>query len=709
MKTRYFFAFSLLALVFSCGKEVQDQMPGPDDLVTIRAILPDASATRGAGLETKLSWTWNSGDKITVIGETTEIFKIKEGFSPKKAEFVGKPVKGNTFTILYPGQDAVEQDWSVQTQKGNNSLSHLRYEAALENVDDYFTFSFDPAWAAEHAGTLKQTGVLKLTVEVPDGITEPTSIAVTADTPLFYKGNGEEEKTDKLQLNLTDCTPEDGVLTAWFNTSWNAAEVPSGSTLYVVLGGNDKLLSRDVLFSKKATLETGVVNLFTLSGGGWADEAQNAHYAGGKGTKAAPWIIKTPEQLSYLAGDLAEGSIRYAKLDADIDMTGIDWVPLNNVEPYNKFIDFDGDGHTISNLTVGETPYASFAGVLYGTIKNVTFDGAQIDAGGNKTGVVAGYVGTSANLYPCSLTGVTVKNSSVTGTSSMGGVVAQVAVVTTISDCHIQNSTVTGGTTNNVGGFMAYPDAAGARIENCTVNGVTVNSPNAIQYVGGFTGNINKAAVIENCQVKDVVINASSSKRVGGFVGQAGRHEGSVITKCVVENATISGGQNSGGFVGVDYHPAISKCAVIGGSITAGNTQVGGFAGYPEGNASLKCQITDSYSTIKVEGGSRANVGGFIGIAKGLIVVTNCYAAGEVTGTDAKTGIFAGSVDVNTAAISHCIGWNATLPFAGVVKDGSEEVKDNYAGADGTISAKATEFGWSAEVWDLSGDAPKLK
>ena len=709
MKTRYFFALSLLALVFSCGKEVQDQMPGPDDLVTIHAILPDAPATRGAGLETKLSWTWNSGDKITVIGETTEVFKIKEGFSPKKAEFVGKPVKGKTFTILYPGQDAVEQDWSVQTQKGNNSLSHLRYEAALENVDDYFTFAFDPAWAAEHAGTLKQTGVLKLTVEVPEGITEPTSIAVTADTPLFYKGNGEEEKTDKLLLNLTDCTPEDGVLTAWFNTSWNAAEVPSGATLYVVLGGNDKLLSRDVLFSKKSTLETGVVNLFTLTGGGWADEAQNAHYAGGKGTKASPWIIKTPEQLACLAGDLAEGTIRYAKLDADVDMTGIDWVPLNNEDPYNKFIDFDGNGHTISNLTVGECAYASFAGVLYGTLKNVTFDGATVTGGTNKAGVAAGYVGTSGNLYACSLTGVTVKNSSVSSSNSVGGVVAQVAVVTTISDCHILNSTVTGGSTNNVGGFMAYPDATGARIENCTVTGVTVNSPNAIQYVGGFTGNINKAAVIENCTVKDVVINAPSSKRVGGFVGQGGRHEGSVITKCVVENATISGGQNSGGFVGVDYHPNISKCAVIGGTLTANNTQVGGFAGYPEGNATLKCVIVDSYSTINVVGGSRANVGGFIGIAKGLIDVKNCYAAGEVTGTDAKTGIFAGSVDVNTAAISSCIGWSATLPFAGVVKDGSEEVVNNYVGNEGTISAKATELGWSADVWDLSGDAPKLK
>ena len=74
-----------------------------------------------------------------------------------------------------------------------------------------------------------------------------------------------------------------------------------------------------------------------------------------------------------------------------------------------------------------------------------------------------------------------------------------------------------------------------------------------------------------------------------------------------------------------------------------------------------------------------------------------------------ETGIFAGSVDVNTAAISSCIGWDATLPFAGAVKDGSAEVKDNYAGAEGTLSAKATEMGWSADIWDFSADMPKLK
>jgi hypothetical protein len=293
--------------------------------------------------------------------------------------------------------------------------------------------------------------------------------------------------------------------------------------------------------------------------------------------------------------------------------------------------------------------------------------------------VVAGYVGMTTDLIGCTVTGVTVKNSHVTGS------------------------------VNNLGGFIGVTDYAGAVFEDCTIEGGSVVPSANIRYVGGFVANINKGANFKRCTVKDVTIDAGGSNRVGGFAVQAGRYDGYEITQCVVENVTMKGGQNSAGFVGVNYFPNINKCAVIGGAITAGNTQVGGFAGYPEGNASVKCQMTDCYSTMKVEGGSRANIGGFIGIAKGLIVVKNCYAAGEVSGTNEKTGIFAGSVDVNTAAISSCIGWSATLPFAGTVVDGAENVKDNYVGNEGTISSQATALGWSTDVWDLGGDAPTLK
>ncbi|MBO7071444.1 MAG: hypothetical protein J6W09_09160, partial [Bacteroidales bacterium] len=249
----------------------------------------------------------------------------------------------------------------------------------------------------------------------------------------------------------------------------------------------------------------------------------------------------------------------------------------------------------------------------------------------------------------------------------------------------------------------------GSQIENCAVEGGTIAPTAGVRFVGGFVANINQVVIIKNCLVKDLVIDASASNRVAGFVGQAGRFADYEITKCVVENVTINGGQNSAGFVGVDYGPNINKCAVLGGTITGSNMNIGGFVAYPEGNATVNVFISDCYSTMNVAGGDKSSIGGFIGIAKGLIIVKNCFASGEVTGSDAKTGIFAGSVDVNTAAISSCIGWNATLPFAGAIKDGSTEVKDNYAGSEGTISAKATEMGWSADIWDFSGDTPKIK
>ena len=112
MKTRYtFIALSILAAAISCTKTEQLELQAPQgDLVTITATLPEDVEIKGGGLKTLLSWTWNSGDKLTVIGETTETVNIKPGFTAKKAEFEGPAVKGSKFTILYPGQSALESD-----------------------------------------------------------------------------------------------------------------------------------------------------------------------------------------------------------------------------------------------------------------------------------------------------------------------------------------------------------------------------------------------------------------------------------------------------------------------------------------------------------------------------------------------------------------------------------------------------------------------
>jgi hypothetical protein len=706
-------AAALLPLLFSCNKAVEPVAVPGDGLVTISASIPDGPATRvaAAAAETGLAWKWEERDQITVVGVNSSVFDIEDGFTAHQADFTGKPVAGTTFSIFYPGTygsvaELEAAAWTGQVQTGNGSMDHLKYFALLAGVDGFETFEFSDAWAAEHKGTFRQSGVLKFALTLPEGVTAPESVAVMADEPVFFADNA-GTPASSLTLTLKEVAlGEDRVLTAWMTLPWQEVKVAAGSALTVTVvadGGNH--WQRTVTLAAEASLLPGKVNTIVLDATGWTG---TGHYAGGEGTAEAPWLIADAASLRSVKGDLVSGETKYFKLVRDVDISGVEWAPLNNEGSFDKFIHFDGNGKTVSGLTITEpVAYASFAGVLYGTLKDVVFDGASINAGNNKAGVACGYLGTNKNLTECSLTGVTVKNSAIEGASYLGGVIGQVATVTTVSECHILNSTVTT-SVNNVGGFVGVPDCAEAKFVDCSAEGVTIVVTAAVQYAGGFVGNINKLTNFERCVVKDAVINAPSTKRVGGFVGQAGKYAG-VITGCVVENATIDAGQNSGGFVGVDYFGDINKCAVIGGSITANSSHVGGFAGYPEGNASLTCAISDSYSTMDVIGGENAEIGGFIGIAKGLIAVERCYAAGAVSGTNEKTGVFAGAVDVNTAAISACIGWSATLPFAGTVADGSENVKDNYAGAEGTVSAKATELGWSAEVWDLSGDAPKLK
>lgn len=678
MKTsQYIIALFAGMAALSCVKETGRDLPAPQeatDLITIKAVLPESDTK--ADPFVGLSWGWQAGDKLAVTGaEDTQIYTINEGFTPKYAEFTGRPVAGDSFTIQYP-DNAAGADWSVQTQKGNGGYAHLKYVATLSDVDDYLSFSFSPEWAETHGGSLRQTGVLKVVMALPDTVTAVKGVSISAEDAIFFKGNS-DAKVNKLDLTVEEGTPDSGHgFIAWFTTSWNEVTVAEGTVLTVSVKTAGATITKEVTFTRESVLMAGAVNVFNVDNTSWKEPS---HYASGNGSQEQPWVIMNAAQMKFMADDMASGETRYFKLGDDIDLGGIDWTPLNNSGNFDKFLNFDGCGYTVSNLTVGESAYASFAGVLYGTIKNVTFSAAKVEAGANVAGVVAGYVGTKDNLAPCVVSGVTVKNSTVSGS------------------------------VNNVGGFVGVSEGPGALFENCTIEGGTVAPTANVRYVGGFVANINQVAIMRNCKVKDVTIDAAGSNRVAGFAGQAGRFEGSEITRCVVENVTLAAGQNSAGFVGVDYAPNINQCAVVGGVIVANNTQVAGFAAYPEGNAAIKAQITDCYSTMKVEGGEKAHIGGFLGIAKGNIIVKNCYASGEVTGTDAKTGIFAGSVDVNTAAISSCIGWNATLPFAGAVKEGSEDVKDNYAGAEGTISAKATQMGWSADIWDFSGDAPKLK
>ena len=633
MKTRYIIALSILAAVVSCNKTEQLEPQASGDLVTITAILPDAADVKGASMKTSLSWTWNEGDKITVIGETTETFKIKDGFGPKKAEFVGKAVKGSSFTILYPGLDASESDWNGQVQKGNNDMSHLKYQAALNNVDEYTTFAFNDDWAEAHMGTLKQTGVLKLTLSMPAGMTQPESVSVSADEPIFFSGNAEESQTSSLVLHIEDCTVAEEELVAWFTTSWNEAAVAAGTTLYVMVSGEGKTYSRDVIIPKASAIKTGFVNLFTLAGDGWADEAVNAHYAGGKGTQAAPWIIQTKEQMSCMAGDMVDGSIRYYKLDADVDLTGESWTSLNGGEGNKQYISFDGANHSIKGL--GTSLFA----VLVGSVKDLVIENASVDGGDAIAGILANTVGEGVET---SIVNVDIKNSSITGTTYVGGLLGESDVVLTISDCDVINTNASGTLTGGVVGFANNK----MNMARCSYQGGTVTA--SARYAGGLVGSVGQfeGTVISDCSVKDAIIN-STADRVGGAIGQL--QQKTQISKLQVENTNVKGKQNVGGAVGVCYG-SVSGSRVSGGKIECTNTgnstaaNLGGFAGYFQHGTMTACSASASIGEGLSGGAVGANMGGLVGnFQKGTI--EKCYATGYVAGSYRYVGGLVGIAD----------------------------------------------------------------
>ena len=186
------------------------------------------------------------------------------------------------------------------------------------------------------------------------------------------------------------------------------------------------------------------------------------------------------------------------ELNEDIDLANKEWTPivLSNV------VAFDGKGHTISNLkiTSGNDSVGLFGALDtndlgYGTIKNLTVDGAYVK-GGNNSGVLVGKsYGTIEN--------VTVLNATIEAGKYVGGLAGRTCAV---KNCTIKNSTVVA-SNKTVGGLVGYcindsgiAPATGNTVENVTVTG-TYN-------VGGAFGQAQNANVDGNT-VKNVTVTST--------------------------------------------------------------------------------------------------------------------------------------------------------------------------------------------------------
>lgn len=205
------------------------------------------------------------------------------------------------------------------------------------------------------------------------------------------------------------------------------------------------------------------------------------------------WLAKTVNGGNTLSGQTV-------KLADDLDMTGIDYVPAGNTVasyPSTAFAGvFDGQGHTISNLSVashtGAYSAAGLFGTITGTVKNVKLANVNITSDHYAGGVV-GYISanTGASVQNCSVEGGSIKSTAHLKAGSTtdyddgdkaGGIVGYITAVDYVDGCSVKNLTITA--YRDLGAIVGCATNSGTvKVTNCTVgNNVLVVVDNSHNY-----------------------------------------------------------------------------------------------------------------------------------------------------------------------------------------------------------------------------------
>ena len=346
-------------------------------------------------------------------------------------------------------------------------------------------------------------------------------------------------------------------------------------------------------------------------------------FAGGKGTKDDPYQIANGSQLAYFAKrvNAEEYGEKYAdtyfELTEDIDLGGKEWTPIGETVAdlimggHEYFVfsgNFDGNGYTIKNLTIGTetSPYSGdvcgLFGATSGTIEDVVLENVSINyVGGNHSsgygfrmgGALVGY--SMGDIVNCTVIGLDMK------AGSDGSYVAL----------------------NSIGGLVGIQDG-GTTVSHSRVSGKIEESTKK-GNVGGFVGTLAKGSSAKYCGA-DVSVEVTGNGRgiaVGGFVGIG---NGVTIDETLIENCyatgNITGAEYAGGFVGNISGLNISNC-------------------YAKGDVS-NCFVGASFM------GTDAASNNYYGTVK------NCYATGLVSDISSSAYAFAMQDTMNRSTIQNC-------------------------------------------------------
>lgn len=387
--------------------------------------------------------------------------------------------------------------------------------------------------------------------------------------------------------------------------------------------------------------------------------------------KGKTYVIENADQLAWIAQQTDEGKNFLGctfKLIADIDLDGRPWIPIGSNE--NPFYgSFDGQGHTIRNLSTNKKLPSDNGFGLFGSIRarasgkdiyirNLTIENVQMDYG-NDQGALAGVIncGLSVNL--------TIENCHVSG-SIRGGTLGGLAGVIycgasgselVVRNCTSQAKIVTSGDGGGIVGRLQTFDGVNTGkvlVQECQFSGTT----GATGRYGKPSGIVSSIACdtsakeirIERC-VNKAGINGSSFANQGGIISSAGKNVPVIIEKCV-NKGNVYGGYGIGGIAGgIGKNVTISQCFNTGeiGYAWVGS-QMGGICGSSGGT------IRDCYNDGRILNTSAMDYNGGITGSNGGII-ENCYNVGVIpeSGNSSVAVSYPGSIScLNDNVIRHC-------------------------------------------------------
>lgn len=237
------------------------------------------------------------------------------------------------------------------------------------------------------------------------------------------------------------------------------------------------------------------------------------------------YYISKASQLAYIAKNPSIFSEKNIYLVSDIDLVGHEWVPINVSGTSSNFVEFDGMGHTISNIKISDSTKDNVG--LFGSCTNIKISNLKLSIvdikGKSNVGAVIGNGGMITNIDK-----VEVKSGKVVATggnvagiaySAMGSVTNSTnnadvvsyganaagivgATCLTITNC-INTGDVTG--TTNVAGIIANPSISRVTkcYADCTITGQS--------DIGGIGGSVAMESTFQDCGFYGEIVSTNSS------------------------------------------------------------------------------------------------------------------------------------------------------------------------------------------------------